>query len=51
MWLVLVWFHILLGNFYFGFAEGKFSFEGFFNGVFFSDGGIITNLADSWNVV
>ena len=41
---------ILLGNFYFAFAEGKFSFEGFFNGVFFSDGGIVTNLADSWNV-
>ncbi|MBO4676800.1 MAG: Na+/H+ antiporter NhaC family protein [Oscillospiraceae bacterium] len=41
---------IILGNFFFGFADGKFSFETFFNGIFFSDGGIITNLADSWNV-
>ena len=41
---------IILGNFFYGFADGKFSFESFFNGVFFSDGGIITNLADSWNV-
>ena len=41
---------IILGNFFYGFADGKFSFETFFNGIFFSDGGIITNLADSWNV-
>ena len=28
----------------------NFSFEGTLNAIFFSDGGIVTNLADSWNM-
>ena len=41
---------IILGCFFHGFSEGTFSFETFFTGIFYSDGGIITNLADSWNM-
>ena len=37
---------IILGNFFYGFGDGKFSFETFFNGILFSEGGIVTNAAD-----
>jgi len=41
---------IIIGSVFYAISGSGFSFETFFTGIFFSDGGIITNLADSWNM-
>ncbi len=41
---------IIIGSVFYAISGAGFSFETFFTGIFFSDGGIITNLADSWNM-
>ena len=41
---------IAVGAAFYGVSASGFSFELFFTGIFVSDGGIITNLADSWNM-
>jgi tetracycline resistance efflux pump len=41
---------IAIGTVFYAIGGNGFSFETFFTGFFFSDGGIITNLADSWNM-
>ena len=41
---------LLLGILVGAVLYSNFSFEGTLNAIFFSDGGIVTNLADSWNM-
>ena len=41
---------IIIGAVFYGISTAGFSFEVFFTSIFVSDGGIITNLADSWNM-
>lgn len=41
---------IVIGSVFYAFSDAGFSFETFFTSIFFSDGGIVTNLADSWNM-
>ena len=41
---------IAIGTVFYACGPDGFSFETFFTGFFFSDGGIVTNLADSWNM-
>ncbi len=41
---------IAVGSAFYAISSAGFSLETFFVGIFFSDGGIITNLSDSWNI-